>query len=147
MTDHELLRLCLPFVSDELAAEIHKALERPQKRATRLPEGWRPDSMLITWAKAERPDVDPVKQVGSFADYWHGKAGKDGCKLDWNATYRNWIRNCRSDPKPAYVPEPKSPSVSTIVQRRKVDTTPNPRVQEMMAELAAKMRINLGGGA
>lgn len=27
-----------------------------------------------------------------FKDYWLGKAGKDGVKLDWLATWRNWIR-------------------------------------------------------
>ena len=29
----------------------------------------------------------------TFADFWHAKAGKDACKLDWLATWRNWIRN------------------------------------------------------
>ena len=28
-----------------------------------------------------------------FRDYWLAKAGKDGAKLDWSATWRNWVRN------------------------------------------------------
>lgn len=34
-----------------------------------------------------------------FADYWKAKPGKDGCKLDWVATWRNWCRNQRPPPK------------------------------------------------
>ena len=27
-----------------------------------------------------------------FADHWRAKPGKDGAKLDWRATWRNWCR-------------------------------------------------------
>ena len=26
-------------------------------------------------------------------DYWISKPGKDGLKLDWRATFRNWVRS------------------------------------------------------
>lgn len=32
----------------------------------------------------------------SFTDFWVGRPGKDGMKLDWFATWRNWVRNSRS---------------------------------------------------
>jgi hypothetical protein len=30
-----------------------------------------------------------------FKDHWIGKAGKDGLKADWTATWRNWVRRER----------------------------------------------------
>jgi len=65
--------------------------ERP-RRASRLPAGWEPSADLALWARQERPDLDPLKTLDRFRDYWTAKAGKDGTKLDWDATYRNWVR-------------------------------------------------------
>jgi anti-sigma-K factor RskA len=28
-----------------------------------------------------------------FRDYWSAKAGSGSTKLDWQATWRNWVRN------------------------------------------------------
>ncbi len=64
-----------------------------KKIGKRLPEEFEP-----------RPcDVEAMKQKGAteghqryelekFRDYWAGVAGAKGTKLDWDATYRNWIR-------------------------------------------------------
>ncbi len=45
----------------------------------------------------------PVERMSEvwvqFADYWKAKPGKDGCKLDWVATWRNWCRNQRTPAK------------------------------------------------
>ena len=64
-----------------------------QKRGTRLPADWRLPPDLRAWAKANRPDVDPDIEADKFRDYWHAKAGSGGAKLDWPATWRNWIRS------------------------------------------------------
>lgn len=61
------------------------------KRGTRLsleslPDDWR------AFCQAERPDLDPERTWAIFQDHWRGKAGKDGVKLDWLATWRNWVR-------------------------------------------------------
>lgn len=58
----------------------------------RLPESWAPSEKLQSWAKAERPDLDIAATVETFTDYWRAKPGKDGRKLDWDATFRNWVR-------------------------------------------------------
>lgn len=141
MTDlRALLARAREYAPAALQVEIDDALAKAP-RATRIPADWRPDADLLTWAMKERPDLSITGQVESFKDYFLAKAGKDGCKLDWRATFRNWIRNARAVYKPA-VPEPKQPSPAQVVRVRKVvDTTINPRVQEMMAELAKKLRI------
>lgn len=51
-----------------------------------LPEDWR------EFCQAERPDLGPERTWAIFQDHWRGKAGKAGVKLDWLATWRNWIR-------------------------------------------------------
>ena len=51
-----------------------------------LPDDWR------QFAVSERPQTDPEKSFQKFRDYWIAKPGKDGRKVDWFATWRNWIR-------------------------------------------------------
>lgn len=62
---------------------------------TRLPEGWMLPKAWGEWALAERNDLtadDVRREAACFADHWHGKAGADARKADWEATWRNWIR-------------------------------------------------------
>ena len=35
-------------------------------------------------------------EADKFRDHWHGKAGRDATKADWQATWRNWCRNART---------------------------------------------------
>lgn len=62
---------------------------------TRLPDDWKLPKSWGEWAIAEHPGLSEGeirRQAAMFADHWHGKAGKDGRKADWGATWRNWIR-------------------------------------------------------
>ncbi|GAD09176.1 uncharacterized protein conserved in bacteria [Gluconobacter frateurii NBRC 103465] len=60
------------------------------KRACRLPENWHPSPEQIQFAREN--GVDPVKTAAVFRDYWLGVPGSRGSKLDWDATWRNWVR-------------------------------------------------------
>jgi uncharacterized protein YdaU (DUF1376 family) len=62
------------------------------RRASRLPTDWTLPAEWRDWSKAERPDLDPTKVAERFRDFWVAKAGRDGAKLDWQATWRNWVR-------------------------------------------------------
>lgn len=67
-----------------------------RKRGTRLPEDWVLPKAWGEWALAERKGwiADDVRRCAEkFADYWRAKAGRDAAKLDWQATWRNWVRN------------------------------------------------------
>lgn len=69
-----------------------------RQRASRLPADWTlPDEWAI-FCRTERPDLDPLKTAERFADYWRAKPGAQGRKLDWLATWRNWVRNERAPP-------------------------------------------------
>ena len=71
----------------------------PKKRATRLPADWAPTPDQIAWARSERKDINPATEASKFRDYWIAKAGKDAAKLDWDATWRNWVRNAKAAAK------------------------------------------------
>jgi len=68
----------------------------PPPKASRFnletpPEDWR------AFCTAERPDLDPAKTFAAFGDYWRGVPGAKGNKLDWIATWRNWVRGEKRD--------------------------------------------------
>lgn len=57
------------------------------KRATRIPPDFEPKPE----PEAEA-GIDRQKELANFRDYWTAKAGKDAAKLDWQATWRQWVR-------------------------------------------------------
>ena len=71
------------------------------KMATSLSKDWKPSPEQIAQARESRPDVDVELEAQKFVDYWIAKGGKEGRKLDWDATWRNWIRNARGAPRGA----------------------------------------------
>ena len=66
---------------------------KSNKRGTRIADDWGPDEELTQWAKAKRPDLDLGETVEAFKDHWRAAAGAKGLKLDWPATFRNWVRS------------------------------------------------------
>ncbi|MES2635826.1 MAG: DUF1376 domain-containing protein [Pseudomonadota bacterium] len=64
--------------------------------ATRLPKDWQPSESDISFCLKERPELNPQSVADQFRDYWIGIAGVKGRKLDWEATWRNWVRNEKS---------------------------------------------------
>jgi DNA-binding transcriptional ArsR family regulator len=69
-------------------------------RGARLPADWYPEDGLLKWAVETRPDLYIPAVVEQFRDYWIAVPGAKGRKLDWQATFKNWVRNQRQQPKP-----------------------------------------------
>ena len=67
---------------------IHK-VEKKQ-RGSRLPSDFLFPKEWADFCHQERPDLNIQKTFDSFKDYW--VAAPKGTKLDWNATWRNWVR-------------------------------------------------------
>jgi uncharacterized protein YdaU (DUF1376 family) len=64
-------------------------------RGTRLPADWTLPQDWADWAASDRAEftrADIARTADSFADYYHA-ATRNGTKLDWLATWRNWFRN------------------------------------------------------
>jgi len=68
------------------------AREEPRKRGSRLPADFEPD---LEYARKQLSDIDAAAEADRFKDFWMAKSGKEACKADWPATWRNWIRTCR----------------------------------------------------
>ena len=53
-------------------------------------------SFPLEWeqfCKETRPELHPTRTFDQFKDYWIAQAGQKGVKLDWFATWRNWVRS------------------------------------------------------
>ena len=66
------------------------------KRGSRLAQDWFLSKSMGEWATQERPDLDIRQVAEQFKDYWVAQAGQKGVKLDWDATWRNWVRNTKA---------------------------------------------------
>lgn len=66
-------------------------------RATRLPDGWEPDPDPEREAEAVAAGVDVRRELERFGDYWRAQPGARGRKVDWQATWRNWLRKAVDD--------------------------------------------------
>lgn len=83
---------------DEIREEKKEPKARAEaKRATasRLPPDWMPSDADLDFCRTERSDLHAADVASRFRDYWSAKAGRDAAKLDWPATWRNWVRNER----------------------------------------------------
>lgn len=82
---------------EERREEVIDTAPSPKSpRGTALPADWTLPDDWKAWAEANRPDVDVQSVAESFRDFWIAKPGKDGRKADWQATWRNWVRNQRA---------------------------------------------------
>lgn len=83
--------LSFPFA---VAAPIGAAQPRTSARGSRLPQDWKLDTAGRAYATDRGfngPQIDRMAE--RFANHWHSKTGKDACKMDWQATWRNWVLN------------------------------------------------------
>jgi uncharacterized protein YdaU (DUF1376 family) len=115
------------------------------QRGSRLPTDWSLPDEWKAWAEKERPDLLVNKVADSFKDFWISKPGAGGNKLNWEATWRNWIRS-QSAPKAfankfdvAHVTTPPPPNQDAALRKIEEDSKraakPNAEVQARIAEL------------
>jgi hypothetical protein len=72
---------------------------------------------MFEWFRKNCPHVDGKTEHAQFCDFWVGKPGKDGRKLDWVATWRRWMRTAEERSKPRTRGTPSEPRPSTTDQR------------------------------
>lgn len=63
-----------------------------RKRGHRIPEPFLVTGDMRAWAAGEVPTVDVDASTRVFVDYWRAEAGAKATKLDWVATWKNWLR-------------------------------------------------------
>lgn len=71
-----------------------KKAAKNKKSGTRLTSDWELSEDDGNWCRSLGMPVNEIlAEADKFKDYWTAKAGKNATKLDWSATWRNWIRN------------------------------------------------------
>lgn len=98
VTLHETKANGLDTDTDTDTEQSNSAPSAKSPRGTSLPKDWTLPDDWKTWAVQTRPDLNIPEVAASFHDFWLSKPGKDGRKADWQATWRNWVRNQRAQP-------------------------------------------------
>lgn len=86
-------RTPLPPPAAADARERAHIREASSRRGTRIPDDFALTAEMIAWARERGHRVDLERETEKFINYWRAKTGKDATKLDWLATWRNWIMN------------------------------------------------------
>jgi hypothetical protein len=139
----ERKQVAIPETERETETETKK---EKNKRGSRLAQDWFLNKSMGEWASQERPDIDVRLVAEQFKDYWVAQPGQKGVKLDWDATWRNWVRNTKAVKANPYdvvrltVPpsnEP-DPQLLKIMADDKKAVPPSLEVLAKMAELRRK---------
>lgn len=71
-----------------------ESLRASRSTATRIPENFQPTDEMRAWYAEEKLEqvIDGRTEHAKFVDYWLGCPGTKGRKVDWPATWRNWMR-------------------------------------------------------
>ena len=88
-----------------IATNNHKPLTNNQEKKTlgkRLASDFSFPKEWEDFCQQTRPELSPVKTFDQFKDYWIAQAGQKGVKLDWFATWRNWVRSTNAPKQNPY---------------------------------------------
>ena len=77
----------LPITQDTEHKTQKKTLGKRLANDFVFPKEWE------EFCQQTRPELHPTQTFDKFKDYWIAQAGQKGVKLDWFATWRNWVRN------------------------------------------------------
>lgn len=76
-----------------------RSLGDARKRAHKIPEGWEPTLADRAWAKEQGFPAPYIgEQLDEFRDHWRSKGE---ARLDWSASWRNWMRRAAKWHPPA----------------------------------------------
>jgi len=123
----------------------HKPIDK-NKRGSRLSQDFLLPKEWCDFLVEQRPELNAQQTFDKFKDYWIAQAGQKGVKLDWFATWRNWVRNTNA-PKvnpadnirltvpPSNEPEP---ALEKIKADEKITRPPSLADLERMAQIRRK---------
>lgn len=77
---------------DKSSLKKAELVEAKPRRGTRLAEDWKPTAGDWAFATGKGCSTARIeREAEAFRNYWLAKAGAGATKLDWSATWRNWI--------------------------------------------------------
>lgn len=89
----------------ERKKEVEVALRAPATKGTRLPPDWEPKPEDWHFAVDRLGREGATEETASFKDHWPAQPAQRGVKLDWDGTYRNWIRRANRPSQRAGPPQ------------------------------------------
>ena len=93
-----------------------------KQRGSRLPQDFVLPKEWADFCLQNRQDLNPQKTFDSFKDYWVSKPGAGAVKLDWLATWRNWVRN-QSVQKASFAQINADVARSTVAENKDYEAT------------------------
>jgi len=139
-----------PLGSDSqpiVKATINQELEtinkdKKNKRGSRLALDFSFTKEWEQFCQQTRPELNPVKTFDQFKDYWIAQAGQKGVKLDWFATWRNWVRSTHAPKQNPYdigrLTIPSKNELDPALEKIKAD---NLKAVPIPLEVLAKMAL------
>jgi hypothetical protein len=115
-------------VEEEKNPPIAPPRGAPRKRGHRIPDDFAVTAEMVAWTREHCPNVDGRAQTEAFIDHFRAAPGQRGVKLDWLATWRNWMRTAAERaprngsprylaPVPAALPKDPSAAFADIRER------------------------------
>jgi uncharacterized protein YdaU (DUF1376 family) len=107
-------------------------------RGRKLPPDWRPTDNDWTVACRSLGGQKAEVELAKFRDYWPAKPGGGSRKLDWDATWRNWVRRAAEQlPGGPIVALCAEPSVDLGGEFREVPTRNLPGIVKLFEDKGA----------
>ena len=64
-------------------------------RGSRIPDPFLLTADMRAYASEKRPNIDVKEETEKFVNHFRSATGRNATKLDWQATWRNWILNAK----------------------------------------------------
>jgi hypothetical protein len=109
-----------PETETELKTEVEKTEAKASSKnmGSRLPDGW--EAKPLTGKTLEMVAAWPAgmieRELAKFKDHWLKTPGSRGRSLDWDASYRNWLRNAE-ERRPRQYERPNPNPLADAVNR------------------------------
>lgn len=84
---------------DVESGEKKSSTKEKTNRGSRLATTWQLPDEWLEWTLKEKPNLVPHEieaEAKRFKDFWIACAGQKAVKMDWAATWRNWVRSTNS---------------------------------------------------
>ena len=136
-----------PIATNNHKPITNNHIKEKQQRGSRLAQDWVLNKSMGDWATKERPDLDVRQVAEQFKDYWVAQAGQKGVKLDWDATWRNWVRNTNA-PKlnPADIGRttvPASNEPNVVLEKIKADAKNAAPMPDFVRQFVKQVKGNV----
>jgi len=115
--------------------------------ATRIPDGFMPTDEMKAWFAAEKLHrvINGRMEHEKFVDYWKAAPGAKGRKLDWAATWRNWMRTAAARvPHGFNLPVSSPPGDSLIPSNGAVPFPPSGAYRPSTTDMKLAQTMELG---